>query len=177
MWLFCLREEVSRRQTGTICCSWMSLVLLFCHHIGFSLILPLFIEVVEKDLNHIGSHVDIKTCSKKAIDEMFTLINPMESHFRAPLVSKNTLSRWWCENPGSMSFSLSTPKFSPCVCSEEIAVRALLALQRKHNKTEQKFLFPLCIYIYIYKQIYSYIPHYTYTIWTTWLNGPASQVN
>ena len=45
-----------------------------------------------KTLNHIGSHVDIKAYSKMRINEMFTLINPMESHFRASLVSKNTLS-------------------------------------------------------------------------------------
>ena len=41
---------------------------------------------------------------------MFILINAMESHFRATLVSKIMLSPWWYENMGSMSSSLSSPK-------------------------------------------------------------------
>ena len=69
----------------------------------------------EKTLNHVGSHVDIKTCSKMAIDEVFTLINPMENHFCAPLVSKNMLSQWWCETGFNELFPFYTQIQSMCV--------------------------------------------------------------
>ena len=86
-----------------------------------------------KNLNHIGLHVDIKACSKRAIDEMLTLINPMESHFCASLVSKNTLSSWWCVNLGSMSSSLSAPKIYPCVSFEEFKQCVPFSTLKKKN--------------------------------------------
>ena len=49
-------------------------------------------QLHDEILNDIGSHVDIKACIKMTINEMLTLINVMESHFRAPLVSKNMFS-------------------------------------------------------------------------------------
>ena len=38
------------------------------------------------------SHVDIKVCCKRTINEMFTLINHMKNHFCVSLVSKNSLT-------------------------------------------------------------------------------------
>ena len=103
-----------------------------------------------KTLNHIGSHVDIKAYSKMRINEMFTLINPMESHFRASLVSKNTLSSWWCENPGSMSSSLSTPKIQ-FVCSLKSACSVCPFSAPKKNRNLHLHL---CIYTNKYIHIY-----------------------
>ena len=98
-----------------------------------------------KTLNDIGSHVDIKAWSKMAINEMLTLINAMESRFRAPLVSKNMLSPWWYENLGSMSSSLSTPKIQS-IC----ALKSACPFQPPRKKS---LPLHLCIYI-------SHITHY-----------------
>ena len=97
--------------------------------------------------HHTRSHVDIKACSKRAIDEMLTLINPMESHFRAPLVSKNMLSPWWCENPGSMSSSLSSPKIQS-MCALKTNVQCMPFFNPRRRSL------PLHLYIYIYIHIY-----------------------
>ena len=72
---------------------------------------------------------------------MFTMINAMESHFRAPLVSKNMLNLWWYDRAQD----------SIHVCSQdECAVRAIFSAQE-----EKAFL---------YTHIYSYISHITYII-------------
>ena len=107
-----------------------------------------------KTLNHIGSHIDIKAYSKMGINEMFTLINPMESYFRAPLMSKNTLNSWWCENPGSMSSSLSTPKIQ-FVCSLKSACSVCPFLAPKKNRN---LYLHLCIYTNKYIHIYHILP-------------------
>ena len=102
-----------------------------------------------KTLNDIGSHVDIKACSKMAINEMLTLINAMKSHFHAPLVSKNMLSLWWYKNPSSMSSSLSTPKIqSMCSLKSAYSVCPFQPPRRRSLHLH------LCIYINKYIHIY-----------------------
>ena len=78
-----------------------------------------------------------------AINEMLNLINTMESHFCTPLVSKNMLSLWWYENPGSMSSSLSTPKIQS-VCALKTSVQCMPFFQPKKKK-----------YIYIYHTLHT----------------------
>ena len=87
---------------------------------------------------------------------MVTLIDPIESHFCAPLVFKDTLNSWWSKRFGfNELFLFLHPKYSPYVCSEEFVQYVLFsALKREQNRIEQNkiktLLFPLCVYIYIY---------------------------
>ena len=70
------------------------------------------------------------------INEMLTLINAMESHFRAPLMSKNMLNLLWYD----------CTQDSVCVCSQdELAVRALFLAQEKETP----------IYTYIYHTLHT----------------------
>ena len=83
------------------------------------------------------------------INEMFTFINAMESHFCATLVSKNMLSPWWYENSGSMSYSLFTPKIQS-VSALKTNVQCMPFFHPKKKKP----YFAL-IYIHIYHTLHT----------------------
>ena len=80
---------------------------------------------------------------------MFAFINSMESHFRAPPVSKNMLSLWWYENSGSMSYSLFTRKIQ----SMSALKKSVQCMPFFHPK-EKKPYFAL-IYIHIYHTLHT----------------------